>query len=413
MVLESKTQGTHPGHYQRNRPHNKITFPTFSDGDPRGECYRCGKKYGPGHRCKTGTLKVLEVKEEPDEQPTDVIDYIAGEANDVAEISLHAILGKSHPRTMKVQVYGRDHPSLLPYVMGETKNAELEQQLIDRDDMLKLPRINLTKVRDRMRNQANSKRREIAGQPVLNQRSEEATRDTYGLAKLSNSPNFRLEDKAFYRGGSNDTNLRMYTRKKIRVKAGDRRPAISNLAWWGHLLKTIRRRRNVAQSVQPKQEYGPCIEVGQYGIEEELEGLKRDRSVLMAEIVRLRQLQQHSKDQLAAMENRLKTTERETTNKMQEHIEIGRKRRLTMTPSVENLQENIDPFITAPFEEESSSNAGLVEDDSHEYYGRKPAESRGDCGIVKRPGSCSLVSFWTKEAQEGIQGVSALKINIR
>ncbi|GKB78344.1 retrotransposon gag domain, retroviral aspartyl protease [Tanacetum coccineum] len=69
----------------------------------RGECYRCGEKYGPGHRCKTGTLKVLEVEEEPDEQPTDEIDYIAGDANDVAEISLHAILGKAHPRTMKVQ----------------------------------------------------------------------------------------------------------------------------------------------------------------------------------------------------------------------------------------------------------------------------------------------------------------------
>ncbi|GJW15832.1 heat shock factor-type, DNA-binding protein [Tanacetum coccineum] len=144
------------------------------------------------------------------------------------------------------------------------------------------------------------------------------------------------------------------------------------------------------QSVQPKQEYAPCIEVGQYGIEEELEGLKRDRSVLMAEIVRLRQLQQHSKDQLGVMENRLKATERKQqsmmgflakafsnpeflqkymdkyANKEQEHIEIGRKRRLTMTPSVENLAENIDPFITAPFEEESSSNAGLVEDDSHD-----------------------------------------------
>ncbi|GKG23216.1 hypothetical protein Tco_0388519, partial [Tanacetum coccineum] len=45
-------------------------------------------------------------------------------------------------------VYGQDHPSLLPYVMRETKNAELEQQLIDSDDMLKLLRINLTKVHD-------------------------------------------------------------------------------------------------------------------------------------------------------------------------------------------------------------------------------------------------------------------------
>lgn len=29
----------------------------------KGECFRCGEKYGPGHRCKIGTLKVLEVEE--------------------------------------------------------------------------------------------------------------------------------------------------------------------------------------------------------------------------------------------------------------------------------------------------------------------------------------------------------------
>ncbi|PWA37802.1 Heat shock factor (HSF)-type, DNA-binding [Artemisia annua] len=142
-----------------------------------------------------------------------------------------------------------------------------------------------------------------------------------------------------------------------------------------HLLKTIRRRRNMGQSVQPKQEYGPCIEVGQYGIEEELEVLKRDRSVLMAEIVRLRQLQQHSKDQLIAMENRLKATERKQQNMMgflakafsnPEFLQKYMDKRLTMTPSVENLQENINPFITAPFEEESSTNIDLVEDDSHD-----------------------------------------------
>lgn len=168
-----------------------------------------------------------------------------------------------------------------------------------------------------------------------------------------------------------------------------------------HLLKTIRRRRNVAQSTQQKHDFGPCIEVGQYGIEEELEGLKRDRSVLMAEIVRLRQLQQHSKDQLIAMETRLRTTERKQQNMMgflakafsnpeflqrymdkyanreQEHIEIGRKRRLTMAPSIENLQElgdgleNIDSFLATPIEDESSSDVGnqdvssLLEDDSN------------------------------------------------
>ncbi|KAI3692544.1 hypothetical protein L6452_32361 [Arctium lappa] len=179
-----------------------------------------------------------------------------------------------------------------------------------------------------------------------------------------------------------------------------------------HLLKTIRRRRNIAQqSSQQKQEYGVCIEVGQYGMEEELEALKRDRSLLMAEIVRLRQLQQHSKDQLIAMENRLRNTERKQHNMMgfiakafsnpeflqrymdkytqkgQDHIEIGRKRRLTMTPtpSVENLQEmagdggvkniqsDVDSFLAAPthVEDESSNDVGnqgdvtsVVEDDS-------------------------------------------------
>nr|GFA97642.1 reverse transcriptase [Tanacetum cinerariifolium]GFA97659.1 reverse transcriptase [Tanacetum cinerariifolium] len=70
----------------------------------------------------------------------------------------------------------KEPPSLLPYVMGETKNAELEQQLVDRDDMLKLICHNIHKVQDRMRQQANCKRRDIS-----------------------------FEDKAFYREGSNDT----------------------------------------------------------------------------------------------------------------------------------------------------------------------------------------------------------------
>ncbi|KAD5508936.1 hypothetical protein E3N88_16639 [Mikania micrantha] len=59
-------------------------------------------------------------------------------------------------------VYGRPPPALLPYVVGETNNAELEKQLLDRDDMLKLLRDNLMKAQDRMRNQANTKRRDVS-----------------------------------------------------------------------------------------------------------------------------------------------------------------------------------------------------------------------------------------------------------
>ncbi|KAD3640318.1 hypothetical protein E3N88_29541 [Mikania micrantha] len=47
-------------------------------------------------------------------------------------------------------VYGRDPPTLHPYVPGDTNNAELESQLITRDQMLQLLRTNLQKAQDRI-----------------------------------------------------------------------------------------------------------------------------------------------------------------------------------------------------------------------------------------------------------------------
>ncbi|KAJ6698172.1 HEAT STRESS TRANSCRIPTION FACTOR A-6B [Salix purpurea] len=76
-----------------------------------------------------------------------------------------------------------------------------------------------------------------------------------------------------------------------------------------HLLKTIKRKRHLSQNTQ-QQGGGACIELGQFEFEGELERLKRDRNVLMAEIVRLRQQQQQSREHIAAMEDRLESTER-------------------------------------------------------------------------------------------------------
>lgn len=111
---------------------------------------------------------------------------------------------------------------------------------------------------------------------------------------------------------------------------------------------------------------GPCVELGQFGLDEEFERLKRDRSVLLAEIVRLRQQQQHSRDQMAAMEDRLLSTEKQqqqimtflskalrnptfvqqlVQKKQVQGVEIGLKRRLTASPSVENLQEDAVPVV--------------------------------------------------------------------
>lgn len=129
-----------------------------------------------------------------------------------------------------------------------------------------------------------------------------------------------------------------------------------------HLLKTIKRRRNVGQSMN-QQGSGPCIEIGYYGMEEELERLKRDKNLLMTEIVKLRQQQQSTRNQIIAMEEKIESTERKQEQMMsflakifsnpiflqqyldkhvqrkdKQRIEVGQKRRLTMTPSIENLQ---------------------------------------------------------------------------
>lgn len=137
-----------------------------------------------------------------------------------------------------------------------------------------------------------------------------------------------------------------------------------------HLLKTIKRRRHV--SLNGNQQGGACVEVGQFGFEGELERLKRDRNLLMAEIVRLRQQQQSSKEQVHAMESRLQNTEnkqlqimaflakalrsptfiqqfvqRNAEGRNVHGVEIGRKRRLTASPSVENFQEEVASVAVA------------------------------------------------------------------
>ncbi|KAF6148515.1 hypothetical protein GIB67_042474 [Kingdonia uniflora] len=82
-----------------------------------------------------------------------------------------------------------------------------------------------------------------------------------------------------------------------------------------HLLKTINRRKSSAvQSHQPQPQtqttsVGACVEVGKFGLEEEIERLKRDKNVLMQELVRLRQQQQSTDNQLLTLGQRLQGME--------------------------------------------------------------------------------------------------------
>lgn len=84
-----------------------------------------------------------------------------------------------------------------------------------------------------------------------------------------------------------------------------------------HLLKTITRRKPAHGNVHQQQQQahaqtssvGACVEVGKFGLEEEVERLKRDKNVLMQELVRLRQQQQATDNQLQTMVQRLQGME--------------------------------------------------------------------------------------------------------
>lgn len=76
-----------------------------------------------------------------------------------------------------------------------------------------------------------------------------------------------------------------------------------------HLLKNIKRRRHASQGLQ-QQVSGPCVELGKFEPDDQIDRLKRDGNVLRVEVVKLKQQQQACRTQLVAMEKRLQGTER-------------------------------------------------------------------------------------------------------
>ncbi|XP_057799786.1 heat shock factor protein HSF30-like [Salvia miltiorrhiza] len=137
-----------------------------------------------------------------------------------------------------------------------------------------------------------------------------------------------------------------------------------------HLLKTIKRRRNTSQSSTCHQGGGggggggggaPCVDVGRYGKEEEVERLKRDRDVLMAQVLKLKQQHRSSRERLLLIEERVRGSERKQqqitsfvakalTNPLflERRVGIGQKRRLdnvggtSSDPITDDVLERLD-----------------------------------------------------------------------
>ncbi|KAK4761854.1 hypothetical protein SAY87_029738 [Trapa incisa] len=136
-----------------------------------------------------------------------------------------------------------------------------------------------------------------------------------------------------------------------------------------HLLKNIKRRRhqNVSHlqglTVQQQHQQGvaeSCLEIGKFGLDSNIEILKRDSDLLLTEVSKLTSHQEHSRVQISALENRLRSTERKQQNMMSflaralnnpsflqnlmvrrgddRGLEVRRKRRLTTSSTTNNLQ---------------------------------------------------------------------------
>ncbi|PPS19598.1 hypothetical protein GOBAR_AA00976 [Gossypium barbadense] len=75
-----------------------------------------------------------------------------------------------------------------------------------------------------------------------------------------------------------------------------------------HLLKNIRRRKT-HQPQASQYALDHCVEVGRFGLDGEIDRLRRDKQVLMVELVKLRQQQQNTRTCLLAVEKRLRKTE--------------------------------------------------------------------------------------------------------
>lgn len=76
-----------------------------------------------------------------------------------------------------------------------------------------------------------------------------------------------------------------------------------------HLLRNLRRRKTPPHVQASKPNLESCLEVGRFGLDAEVDRLKRDKQELMMELVKLRQQQQSTKAYLKTMEQRLQGTE--------------------------------------------------------------------------------------------------------
>ncbi|XP_039829261.1 heat stress transcription factor A-2d-like isoform X2 [Panicum virgatum] len=134
------------------------------------------------------------------------------------------------------------------------------------------------------------------------------------------------------------------------------------------LLRLIKRRRPPSYLPGPQQQaLGSCLEVGQFGggLDEEMDRLRRDKNILLAEVGKLRQEQQSTRADMRAMEERLQHAEQKQVQMMGflaralqnpdffQQLAQQQERRRELEDAFSSRKRRRPPIDAAPFEEAS------------------------------------------------------------
>lgn len=112
---------------------NPLTFKRLTSQEAherreKGLCYYCDEQFVQGHRCQQPQLFMMEdTAEVEDEPPRGRIEKQEGE--EIAEILFHAIVGKMHPQTIRLQGWMKGRSVTVLVDSGNTHNF-MDQSLV-------------------------------------------------------------------------------------------------------------------------------------------------------------------------------------------------------------------------------------------------------------------------------------------
>lgn len=169
-----------------------------------------------------------------------------------------------------------------------------------------------------------------------------------------------------------------------------------------HLLKTIKRRK-AASHLPSQQPLGSFLEVGEFGFDGEIDRLKRDKQLLLTELVKLRQEQQNSRSRLRVMEEKLHQAEQKQQQMMEFLARLIRNpgflhQLVEQKERFKELEEEISkkrrrPIDRAPENDAGTSTVGITvkaeNDDPQDLHAEEALGLGGDLVLLEMQGLVS------------------------